>query len=81
MEYEIRKELDGPSNREATFIAPKKTEKNKWESRLSSNCCCEEEEYSDEEVTNFVRKLKIGIGKFKGKLLLMCFNCGRLVTL
>jgi hypothetical protein len=27
---------------------------------------------------NFVRKLKRGTGKYKGKLPLMCFNCGKI---
>ena len=30
----------------------------------------------DEEYAYFTRKLKIGKGKFKGKLPLMCFGCG-----
>lgn len=33
---------------------------------------------SDEEVVNLVRKLTRGINKYKGKLPLKCFNCGRI---
>jgi hypothetical protein len=32
----------------------------------------------DEEMANFVRKLKRGTGKYKGKLPLKCFNCGKI---
>jgi hypothetical protein len=27
---------------------------------------------------NFVRKLKMGTHKYKGKLMLKCFNCGKI---
>ena len=33
---------------------------------------------SDEEEANFVRKLKRGQGKYKGKLPFKCFKCGRI---
>jgi hypothetical protein len=32
---------------------------------------------SNEEEAHFVRKLKRGIDKYKGKLPFKCFNCGR----
>jgi hypothetical protein len=32
---------------------------------------------SEEDEINFVRKLQIGIGRFRGKLLFKCFDCGR----
>lgn len=35
--------------------------------------CCE----SNEEEAKFVRKLKRGSGKYKGKLPFKCFNCGK----
>ena len=33
---------------------------------------------SDEETANFIKKLKKGIGKFKGKIHLICFNYGKI---
>ena len=33
---------------------------------------------SDEEEDNFVRKLKRGQGKYKGKLPFKCFKCARI---
>jgi hypothetical protein len=33
---------------------------------------------SDEENANFIKKLKKGIGKYKGKIPLRCFNCGKI---
>ena len=32
---------------------------------------------SDEEEANFVRKLQLGTGRFKGKLPFKCFECGK----
>lgn len=32
---------------------------------------------SDKEVSNIMRKLQVGIGKFRGKLPFKCFSCGR----
>jgi hypothetical protein len=32
---------------------------------------------SDEETANFIKKLKKGTGKYKGKIPLICFNCGK----
>ena len=48
---------------------------------MTCTCKCEEkgddeEGLSAEEYTYFTRKLKIGKGKFKGKLPLICFDCG-----
>jgi hypothetical protein len=39
------------------------------------------EELSDiskEENTNFIKKIKKGIGKYKGKIPLICFNYGKI---
>ena len=36
------------------------------------------EELDDEEIENFVMKLKRRTGKYKGKLPLICFNCGKI---
>lgn len=47
---------------------------------MACTCKCEEkgddgEGLSDEECAYFTRKLKLGKGKFKGKLPLICFGC------
>ena len=44
-------------------------------------CKCDEKEDGEEglldgECAYFMRKLKVGKGKFKGKILLICFSCG-----
>ena len=36
------------------------------------------DESDDEEIANFVQKLKRGTGKYKGKLPLKCFSCGKI---
>jgi hypothetical protein len=33
---------------------------------------------SYEEIANFMKKLKKGTGKYKGKIPLICFNCGKI---
>ena len=66
------------------FAASKKTNKDKQPSKEKTwtyTCKCEEKEddeegFSDGEYAYFTRKLKIGKGKFKGKLPLICFGCG-----
>ena len=81
--YEMRlDEEEGTSHLETAFVASKKTNKDKQTSiEKACTCKCEEkgddeEGLSDEEYAYFTRKLKIGKGKFKGKLLLICFGCG-----
>ena len=59
--YDKRTRQYGPSNKEATFKA------------LSKN----QSENLDDEETLFIKKLEKGIGKYKGKFPLKCFNCGR----
>jgi len=41
----------------------------------NDDSCCE---LDDEEEAKFVRKLKRGLGKYKGKLPFKCFNCGKI---
>ena len=53
-----------------------KTKKKNQNSKPS--CSCSDDSYEDEEISNFVRKLKRGTGKDKGNLPLMCFDCGRI---
>jgi hypothetical protein len=71
--YEMRTDTENEQpNREATFKATKKT-RNK-EHRVEERPGDE----SDEEEAHFVRKLKRGTDKYKGKLPFKCFNCGRI---
>jgi hypothetical protein len=72
----MRTEKDNPPRKEATFKASKKTKKNKQKPK--SNCSCNDDSEEDEEMANFVRKLKRGTDKYKGMLPLKCFNCGKI---
>eukprot|EP00253_Pinus_taeda_P031031 PITA_31031 len=81
--YEMRlDEEEGTSHLETAFTASKKTNKDKQPSKAKTcTCKCEEKEDDEEGFSNgeyayFRRKLKIGKGKFKGKLPLICFGCG-----
>ena len=75
-------EEEGTSHLETAFVASKKTNKDKQNSiAMTCTCQCEEkgddgEGLSDEEYAYFMRKLKLGKGKFEGKLPLICFGCG-----
>jgi hypothetical protein len=72
--YEMRIEEENRVMKEAKFkssINMKK--KNKQKSKLDCNYNNDSKE--NEEVENFVRKLKIGTDKYKGILPLKCFNC------
>lgn len=63
--YEMRIGKDKTLDREAAFKAQNKT---KVETNMDENL--------DEDEANFVRNLKRGNGKYKGKLPLKCFGCG-----
>jgi hypothetical protein len=72
--YEMRIEKDNSVIKEAKFKEYKKTkkkEKQKENSDSSNNDILED----DEKVTNFVRRMKKGTKKYKGKIPLICFNC------
>jgi hypothetical protein len=71
MTYEMRNEKEKKLNQEVAF---KYSNKMKNKEQNSSNCfSCE----SDTEEEHFVRNLKKGFGKYKGKLLFKFFNCGK----
>jgi hypothetical protein len=70
--YEIRTKKDNPSRKEEIFKESKKRRKNK--KKTKSNCSCSDDLDEDEEITNFVRKLKRETCKYKGKLPLKCFD-------
>ena len=67
--YDMRTGQNEPSRKEAAFKVSK--EKSETPSKNHS-------ESSDDEEALFMKKLERGIGKYKGKLPLKCFNCGRI---
>ena len=70
--YELRLGIDNLSKGEATFKMIKKTKIQKKKSQTNHN------EESDEEESNFIKKIHKGLGKYKGNLPFKCFNCGRI---
>ena len=70
--YELRIGWENHSKEEASFKVLKKTEDQK--PRLQSS---PQEEYYDEEEANFIKKLKKGSAKYKGKLPFKCFDHGK----
>ncbi|XP_057821105.2 uncharacterized protein LOC131033831 [Cryptomeria japonica] len=70
--YEMRTNVDSSSKRETSFKASKKGKENEQKSSESL-----EEDFED-EATHLVRKLERGSGKYKGKLPLKWFNCGKI---
>ena len=75
--YEMRIEQENPSKKEVAFKVSKKTKKNNQNPKYCSCSSCSEDLY-DEEEANFVRKLKQGTKKFKGKLPFKCFNFSKI---
>jgi hypothetical protein len=73
--YEKRTEQENPVTKEATFKASKKTKK-KNKQKSKPGCSCSDDLDEDEEMANFVRKLKKGTDKYKCMVPLKCFNCG-----
>jgi hypothetical protein len=72
--YEMRTEQENPNFKETSFKASKrsKQKKKKQEEYNINNDVSED----DEEVANFVKILKKGTnGRYRGKILLICFNC------
>ena len=65
--YEMITKQEKTSRKEETFKFSKKTKKNNQKSKSFSCSSCSEDS-NDEEEANFVRKLKQGTNKFKGKL-------------
>ena len=71
--YEMRVDKGkGTSRHESTFKVTKKTKTKGFKS-----CICLDNE-SDTKEMNFVRDLKRGLGKFKGKLPFKCLNSGQI---
>ena len=81
MAYEMRiEEEDGTYHLEMAFSTSKKNSKDK-QSPKAKTCNCKdeekEEEFLDKEFAYFSRKMRTSRGKFKGKLPLICFGCGK----
>jgi hypothetical protein len=73
--YEMRTEQENLVKKEASFKASKNTKKkNNQKSKIG--CICSDDSNEDEDMANFVRKLKKGTRNYKGILPLKCFNCG-----
>jgi hypothetical protein len=72
--YEMSTEQENPDVKEEAFKASKiSKQKKKEQEEYSSNSDASED---DEEVANFVKRLNKGTnGRYRGKLLLICFNC------
>ncbi|KAJ8622113.1 hypothetical protein MRB53_030642 [Persea americana] len=68
--YKMRIGKPKSSDKEAAFNA---TNKSKEVVKTDKD---ESDDLDDELTANFVRKLKKGQGKYKGKLSFKCFNCG-----
>jgi hypothetical protein len=71
--YEMRTSGENSSRKEATFKAAKK-DKKKVEAETNNY----EDSKEDMEEANFVKNMKKGTGKYKGKLPLKYFGCGRI---
>jgi hypothetical protein len=70
-QYEMRTEKEKESKKEENFKSSNNIENKEHKSSDCSSC------ESDAEEANFVRKLKKGSRKYKGKLPYKCFNCGK----
>ena len=71
----MRTEQEDPLGKEASFKASNQKGTSKPRPKLEYS---DNDESDSEEEANFVRKLKRGTGKYKGKLPLKCFACGRI---
>ena len=69
--YKMRTRKNYPSRKEATFKAIKSSKKFKAPPKNHS-------EFSDNEEALFIKKLERGTIKYKEKLPLKCYNCGRI---
>ena len=74
MAYEMRIEDEDTSRKEETFkVSFKQVGKNKSTKDKPTS-----DDFDYEEITNFVRRLKRGVGKYKGQLPFKCFSCGKI---
>ena len=71
--YEMGISSENPSRKEAGFRAAKRDKKH-----VKTEVSNHEDSEEDVEQANFVKNLRRGSGKYKGKLPLKCFDCGRI---
>jgi len=76
--YEMRMDQDNLVTMEAAFKESKKTNQ-KNNKKAKSDSSSSDVSKDDDEVDNFVKTLKRGTGKYKGKLPLIYFNCDDIV--
>ena len=72
--YEKRIEDEDTSRKEAAFKASSK----QYAKNKSTKSKPASDDSDDEEIENFVRKMKRGAGKYKSKLPLKCFSCEKI---
>ena len=73
--YEMRIEQEDLAGKEATFKVTNKRRTIKQKPKIEYNS---DDDSDNEEEANFVRKSKRGTCRYKGKLPLKCFECGRI---
>ena len=66
--------IDGPEQKKAAF----RETKEKHQKTKEYAGCLSDLDVSDDELANFVNKLPRETGKYKGKLPLKCFSCGKI---
>jgi hypothetical protein len=71
--YEMRTEHDNPITKEENFKESNNTN-NKTKKNSKPGCSCSDDSDENEEMANFVRKLKKGNIKYKGMIPLKFFN-------
>jgi hypothetical protein len=70
--YDMRTRKEIPTKGEMTFKAYKEIKKH---DKVFNE---DQSKISNEEITNFMKKLKKGTGRYKGKFSLICFNYGKI---
>jgi hypothetical protein len=65
--YDMRTKKKNTIMKETSFKASKKMNK-KDKNKPKSDCSCNDDSEEDEEVANFVRRMKKGTRKYKGML-------------
>jgi hypothetical protein len=57
-------------------VSSRRQKKNKEKS--NTDCSCSDYSYEDEEISNFIRKLKKGTKKYKGMIPFKSYNCHKI---
>jgi hypothetical protein len=75
--YKMRTKQEDSFKKEAAFKESKYTKKKKI-SNSKLSCSCSDDSNENEEIANFVKKLKRRTDKYKGIIPLKCFNFGKI---